>query len=102
MLPESPIAAHVPRARGAIRARHRVRLPHDPRHEITDREPRVSRCLQHPAQGLVAKHQPLASGRRRTVLAPQDLRIGAADAEHQPLDQERSIADGIITVVEPR
>ena len=49
-LGEPVIAAHVPLARGARRARNRIGTAHDPDHQVPGTKPRAGRCLEHLAQ----------------------------------------------------
>ena len=52
------------------------------------REAAPVRRLEHPAERLVAEDQPLLAGRRPAVVAGDDLAVGAADAERDPVDQQ--------------
>jgi hypothetical protein len=47
--------------------------------------------IDHPAERLVAQHQPVLARRRPAVLALGDLRVGAAHANCHGLDQHRPV-----------
>ena len=90
---EAVVAAHVPLARGARRARDRIGAADDADHEVAGPEARAGWCLEHLAQALVADDQlPLRAG--FAVGAVGDLPVGAAHADQPPAHQQRAILLG--------
>ena len=81
-LGEPVVAAHVPLAGGARRARNRIGTAHDPDHQIPGTKARAGRRLEHLAETLVADDQLALARRRLAVFALGDLTVGAAHA-HQ-------------------
>ena len=75
------IAAHVPFARRAVLAGHRIRVPHDADDEIALREAAALRRFFDAAERFVADDQPLMAGGRGAVFGGDDLPVGAAHAE---------------------
>src|SRR5262249_45898087 len=83
------VAAHVPLADRAGRARHRIGSAHDADDQVAGLEAAVRRRLLHAPERLVSEHETLLAGRRRAVLSGDDLAIGAADAERERARQDR-------------
>ena len=85
------VAAHVPFADGAARARHRIGPAHDADDEIAGFEAAIGRRFLHLAERLVADDQTLLARRRPAIGAGDDLAVGAADAERQRAHQHRAV-----------
>src|SRR6185312_5281268 len=69
------VAAHVPDAGGAGRARHRIGPAHDTGHQIALGEARARRRLLDAAERFMTEDQPLLAGRRPAIVAPDDLAV---------------------------
>ena len=55
------VVAEIPLAHGAVGAGHRVGPADDPDHQVAGRHRGPGRGLEHPAERLVAEHEPVAS-----------------------------------------
>ena len=82
------VAAEVELAARARGARHGVGPADDADDEVAGREAAAVGRLEHAAERLVAEDQPLLARRRPAVLAVDDLAVGAADAERDPVDEQ--------------
>ena len=82
------VAAEVELAARARRARHGVGPADDADHEVAGREAAAVGRLEHAAERLVAEDEPLGAGRRPAVVAVDDLAVGAADAERDPVHEQ--------------
>jgi hypothetical protein len=74
------VAAHVPLARGAARAGHRVGMPHDAGDVLPRRQPAALRRFDDFSERLVSQDQPVGARRCGAVFPVHDLDVGAADA----------------------
>jgi hypothetical protein len=88
------VAAHVPFASRAARARRRVGATDDPGDQIAGREVRAGGRLEHPLERLVPENEPVADGHRPAIMAGHGLDAGAAHAEGERFRQQRPIASG--------
>ena len=86
------VAAHVPFAGGAGRARHRVGPPHDADHQIAGFEAAAGRRFLDAAEQFMTDDQALLPRRRPAIMASDDLAVGAANAERQRAHQHCAIA----------
>jgi hypothetical protein len=86
-----PVAAHVPLADPARRARYRVGPADDPDHQVTLGQPAVRRGLRHPAQVFVAEDEVGRAGRGFAVLGGDDLDVGAAESHREPVHQDGTV-----------
>jgi hypothetical protein len=84
------VAAEVPLAARAAGARDRVRAADDAHDQVAWAQAGAGRALAHPPERLVAEHEPLLPLGRPAVLAPDDLRVGPADAECKPVHEHRA------------
>ena len=85
-----PVAAHVPFADRAVRARHRVGAPDDPDDQVTGLHAAVGPRVDDPAQRLVAEDDPLPPRGCPAVGAGGDVDVGSADAYCDRLNQNRA------------
>ena len=69
----------------------RVRAADHAGYQVARPDRRVRGGLEDPAEGLVPDYQPRLAGRWLPA-APQDLRVGPADAGQQPLDQDLAVS----------
>jgi hypothetical protein len=72
----SPVAAHVPLAAGAVRARHVVGATHDADDQIADGHRRLGRGFEHAAKRLVAEDEQISMSVPQTPMARVCTRIG--------------------------
>ena len=86
-----PVDAHVPVPGRARRAGNGIAAPYNTDHQVSDMEVGPGRCLKNPSKRLVAEDQAVVARRRRTVLAADDLQIGAADANRLSSYEYRAI-----------
>ena len=74
----------------------------DPDDQVSRNQPGAARCLQHAAERLVAEDQTLAAVGRPSVVAGEDVGVGAADADGEGLDQHGAVPRrGLPDFVEP-
>src|SRR5581483_6091451 len=98
-----PVAAHVPLADRAARARLRIGPAHDADDVIAGLEPAIRGRFDHAGQRLVPEHETVIACRRPAILAAQDLGVGPAHAHREHLRQHGALAAIRLTdVVEPR
>ena len=88
------VAAEIPLAARTAGARDGVGTAHEPDDEVAGGEPAALRALAHAPERLVAEHEPLLALRRPRVLAADDLGVGPADAEREPVDEHRAGGGG--------
>ena len=88
------VAAHVPLADGAVRARDGIRAAHDRHHQVAGHESGVCGGLAHVAEGFVADGEARFAGRGPAVVSVDDLDVGAAYADGSGFDEYRSVGGG--------
>ena len=86
------VAAHVPLANRAVRARHGVGAPDDADDQVAFAERAGRTRIDDAAERLVAEHQPRLARRRPAVLAFDDLDVGPAHADGDRLDEHGPVA----------
>ena len=95
------VAAHVPFADRAVRARHRVGTPDDADDQVALAERAGRTRVDDAAERLVAEHKPRLARRRPAVLAFDDLDVGPAHADCDRLDEHGPVARvGLWDVIE--
>ena len=86
------VAAHVPFAGRAGRARHRIGPPHDADHQVAVFDAAAGRRFLDTAERFMTDDQALLPRRRPAVMAGDDLAVGATNAERQRAHQHYAIA----------
>lgn len=85
------VEAHVPLAIGASGARGGIGAADDADDEVADAEAAAARRFLDPAQQFMADDEPVLAGRRCTVAAGHDLRVGAANAKRKAPHEDRAV-----------
>ena len=86
------VAAHVPLADRAVRARHGVGPADDPDDEVARLQPSGGTRVDDATERLVPEDETRRARRRPAVLALGDLDVGPADADRDRLDEDRALA----------
>src|SRR6516225_71374 len=85
------VAAHVPFADRAIRARNRIGAPDNSDHEISSLKRSTCARIQDPTKGFVTQNQPRFAGGRPAILSRHDLNISSAHANSDGFNKHAAL-----------
>src|SRR5689334_12095168 len=94
MLRVAPITTHIPLTDGAVRAGDRIGMTNDADDDVPGMQTHVVRRLLDDTERLMADDESLMPGRRRAIIAGNDLAIGSANTERNGAHENRSVVSG--------